>query len=115
VLAAAGLVALDTMIDRLAEDHENARTLAEGLDQLSGVEIDLTRVQTNIVYFRLAGMSSADFLAACSKLGLRGGATGPDQVRFVTHYGITAADVKQALAICHDALADGLPGGIAAR
>jgi threonine aldolase len=104
VLAAAGLVALDTMVDRLAEDHENARTLAEGLAELRGIDCDLTRVQTNIVYFRLAGTSPADFLAACAKLGLRGGATGPDQVRFVTHYGITAADIKQALTICRDAL-----------
>jgi len=104
VLAAAGLVALETMIDRLAEDHENARTLAEGLAELSGVECDLTRVQTNIVYFRLAGVTSAEFLAACSKAGLRGGTPGPDQVRFVTHHGITSTDIKQALAICRDAL-----------
>jgi threonine aldolase len=104
VLAAAGLVALETMVDRLAEDHENARTLAEGLAELNGIDCDLTRVQTNIVYFRLAGTSSADFLAACARLGLRGGAPGPDQVRFVTHHGITGADIKQALTICRDAL-----------
>jgi len=104
VLAAAGLVALDTMIDRLAEDHENARSLAEGLAELTGVECDLTRVQTNIVFFRLTGTSAADFLAGCAKLGLRGGASGPDRVRFVTHYGITSADIKQALTICRDAL-----------
>jgi threonine aldolase len=104
VLAAAGLVALDTMVDRLAEDHENARTLAEGLAGMPGVDCDLTRVQTDIVSFRLTGMSAADFLAACSKLGLRGGAAAPDRVRFVTHYGITAADIKQALTICRDAL-----------
>ena len=104
VLAAAGLVALNTMIDRLAEDHENARSLAEGLAELTGVECDLTRVQTNIVFFRLTGTSAADFLAGCAKLGLRGGASGPDRVRFVTHYGITGADIKQALTICRDAL-----------
>jgi threonine aldolase len=104
VMAAAGLVALDTMVDRLAEDHENARTLAEGLAELPGVDCDLSRVQTDIVFFRLTGVSSADFLAACGKLGLRGGASSPDQVRFVTHHGITAADIKQALTICRDAL-----------
>ena len=104
VMAAAGLVALDTMVDRLAEDHENARTLAEGLAELPGVDCDLTRVQTDIVFFRLTGVSSAEFLAACAKLGLRGGASGPALVRFVTHHGITAADIKQALTICRDAL-----------
>jgi threonine aldolase len=104
VLAAAGLVALDTMIDRLAEDHENARTLAEGLAALPGIDCDLSRVQTNIVSFGLTGRHSGDFLAACAKLGLRGGAPGPDRVRFVTHHGITAADIKEALVICRDAL-----------
>jgi threonine aldolase len=104
VLAAAGLVALDTMVDRLAEDHENARTLAEGLAGMPGIDCDLSRVQTDIVSFRLTGMTAADFLAGCARLGLRGGASGPDRVRFVTHHGITDADVKQALTICRDAL-----------
>jgi threonine aldolase len=104
VLAAAGLVALDTMVDRLAEDHENARTLAEGLAGMPGIDCDLSRVQTDIVSFRLTGMNSADFLAGCAKLGLRGGASGPDRVRFVTHHGITDADIKQALTVCREAL-----------
>ncbi len=51
VVAAAGIVALETMVDRLHEDHENARLLAEGLAQIEGIEIDLKRVQTNIVIF----------------------------------------------------------------
>lgn len=104
VLAAAGLVALETMAGRLAEDHENARTLAEGLAGLPGIDCDLSRVQTNIVYFRLAGMTSAQFLAACSKLGLLGGAPGRDLVRFVTHHGITGAGIQRALEICRHAL-----------
>jgi threonine aldolase len=104
VLAAAGLVALETMIGRLAEDHENARTLAEGLAQLPGVECDLTRVQTNIVYFQLLHMDSARFLAACSQRGLLGTAPAADQVRFVTHNGISGADVRCALDICHQVL-----------
>jgi threonine aldolase len=104
VLAAAGLVALETMVDRLAEDHDNARTLAEGLAELPGVDCDLTRVQTNIVYFRLDRMASAEFLAACSGRGLLGGGPGQHLVRFVTHHGITGDDIQQALAICRDAL-----------
>jgi threonine aldolase len=104
VLAAAGLVALETMVDRLAEDHDNARTLAEGLAELPGVDCDLTRVQTNIVYFKLDRMASAEFLAACSGRGLLGGGPGQHLVRFVTHHGITGDDIQQALAICRDAL-----------
>src|SRR5262249_58214683 len=57
VLAAAGLWALDHMVDRLADDHANARTLAEGLAELPGGRIDLSRGQTNIVRFELTSMS----------------------------------------------------------
>src|SRR5262249_52526643 len=69
VLAAAGLWALDHMVDRLVDDHANARTLAEGLAELPGVRIDLTRVQTNIVRFELTGTSASDFLAGCRERG----------------------------------------------
>ena len=104
VLAAAGLVAMETMIDRLADDHANARALAEGLAQMPGVRCDLTRVQTNIVYFRLIQISSASFLAACAQQGLLGTAPSADEVRFVTHNGISGADVQRALTICHQIL-----------
>jgi threonine aldolase len=83
VLAAAGLYALDHMVDRLAEDHANARTLAEGLAEMDGVSIELSRVQSNIVYFRLTRMSAKDF---------------------VTHYGIEPADVQHALEVCNRVL-----------
>jgi threonine aldolase len=104
VLAAAGLVALDTMVDRLADDHHNARALAEGLAGLPGIDCDLSRVHTNLVYFRLKQTDAASFLAACSGGGLLGGALGPDLVRFVTHHGIGPADVQRALVICREAL-----------
>jgi threonine aldolase len=104
VLAAAGLVALDTMVDRLADDHRNARALAEGLAELPGIDCDLSRVQTNLVYFRLKNTDAAGFLAACSGEGLLGGAMGADLVRFVTHHGIGPADAQRALTICRDIL-----------
>ena len=104
VLAAAGLVALEEMVDRLADDHANARVLAEGLAGLPGIDCDLSRVQTNLVYFRLKTMDAAGFVAACSGEGLLGGAMGADLVRFVTHHGIEAADVQRALVICRDVL-----------
>ena len=104
VLAAAGVVALDTMVDRLAEDHANARTLAEGLAELPGVTCDLSRVQTNIVYFDVAGMTGLAFEDECRKHDLLGGATAEHRVRFVTHNGITAQDVQAALKICEEVL-----------
>ena len=100
VLAAAGLVALDKMVDRLAEDHANARTLAEGLSELPDVSCDLSRVQTNLVYFDVARLTAAEFQDGCRRRGLLGEATGRQRVRFVTHNGITAADVQAALQIC---------------
>ena len=104
VLAAAGLIALEEMVDRLAEDHANARTLAEGLSELSGLRCDLGRVQTNLVYFDVETMPAQAFADECTKRGLLGGATGPRSVRFVTHYGIDAADVQSALKICEEVL-----------
>ena len=104
VLAAAGLYALDRRVDRLADDHANARTLAEGLAELPGVDVDLARVQTNIVIFRPTRISAADFLAASRARGLLGGPMGAGRVRFVTHFGIGPADVQTALAVCQEVL-----------
>jgi threonine aldolase len=104
VLAAAGLWALDHMVDRLAEDHANARTLAEGLAELPGVAIDLDRVQTNIVRFTVTSMPAPEFARACRERGVLGGASWRG-IRFVTHYGIEVADVQRTLAVCADVLA----------
>jgi threonine aldolase len=103
VLAAAGLIALDEMVDRLAEDHANARTLAEGLSELPGVRCDLSRVQTNLVYFDL-DMAAQRFTDECAKRGVLSDATGPRRMRFVTHYGIDAGDIQTALKVCEDVL-----------
>ena len=104
VLAAAGLIALDRMVDRLAEDHANARTLAEGLAELPGVRCDLSRVQTNLVYFDLESMPAQMFTEECTKRGLLSDWVTPYKMRFVTHYGIGAADIQDALRICEEVL-----------
>ena len=104
VLAAAGLVALDQMVDRLAEDHANARTLAEGLSEMPGVRCDLSRVQTNLVYFDVETMPAQAFLDECAKRGVISEPTGPHTIRFVTHFGIDAGDIQSALKVCEDVL-----------
>jgi threonine aldolase len=104
VLAAAGLVGLDTMVDRLAEDHANARTLAEGLAETPGISCDLSRVQTNLVYFNVTKLSGKQFEEGCRQRGLLGEALDPQRVRFVTHNGISAGDVQAALEICHEVM-----------
>ncbi len=104
VLAAAGLIALDHMVDRLAQDHANARTLAEGLSEMPGVTCDLSRVQTNLVFFELDAIPAQQFEDECARRGLLGGAVSPNRVRFVTHYGIDSEDVQSALRICEEVL-----------
>ncbi len=99
VIAAAGIVALQEMIGRLAEDHRNARRLAEGVSAMGLAQVDPERVRTNIVYVDLdpAGPSAAETVARLAEEGIRVGATGPRQFRAVTHYGITEADIERAL------------------
>jgi threonine aldolase len=104
VLAAAGLIALESMVDRLADDHANARTLAEGLAEMPGVSCDLRRVHTNLVFFDLEKMSALAFNDECAKRGLLADWSGPTRMRFVTHYGIDAEDVQSALKVCGEVL-----------
>jgi threonine aldolase len=101
IIAAAGIVALETMIDRLAEDHANARRLAEGIATIGGLATDPARVQTNILYCDLAGgrFSDTEFIQRLAQKGLRLSHTGPARFRMLTHYGIGAADIDAALAI----------------
>lgn len=99
VIAAAGIVALEEMVDRLHEDHEHARILAEGIAELPDVRIDLDTVQTNIVVFRLDPVrwTPAAFIAAMREQGVLLGGFGDDRLRFVTHYGIERTDIDRAL------------------
>jgi threonine aldolase len=61
-------------------------------------------VQTNLVYFDLTRSSGADFQEECRRRGVLGEALDPQRVRFVTHYGISAADISAALGICQEVL-----------
>jgi threonine aldolase len=99
VLAAAGLVALDGMIERLAEDHANARALAEALHDASTLPVDPARVQTNIMVFRLPDAGQAEtYRAALRQDGVLVSHMGGGLIRAVTHYGITAEDCRVAAA-----------------
>lgn len=101
VLAAAGLVALDQMIDRLAEDHENARLLAHGIAEIPGLLLDPGTVRTNIVFFDYAAHRRPvqQFIQELDEAGVRMWSLGPNRVRAVTHYGIDRADIEAALSV----------------
>ena len=95
VLAAAGLVAVETMSERLGEDHERARLLAEGLARLPGVSVDLESVQTNMVYATLS--DAAAKVEQLKHAGVLVNAVGPSSLRFVTHADLAEGDVELAL------------------
>lgn len=98
ILAAAGLVALDSMVERLAEDHDNARRLAEGLAGLPGLRLDLDRVQTNIVIFHVEREGGAgDLVAGCLARKVKIHQTGPRSIRCVTHKDVDRDDIDRAL------------------
>jgi threonine aldolase len=101
IIAAAGIVALEQMVERIAQDHKNARRLAEGIARIEGLSIDLTRTQTNIVYFELAAKRlAADRLATeLGKKGVKLLPVGPCRLRAVTHYGISAEDIDLTLTV----------------
>ena len=97
VIAAAGLVALDTMIDRLAEDHEHARLFAEHLAEIPGVTIDLSRVQTNIVIFEPpSNWTATGFLEAAREAGVWLVPFGGRRIRAVTHADVSRDDCLDA-------------------
>jgi threonine aldolase len=99
VIAAAGLVAIDEVLPRLAEDHATARRLGELLAEIPGVELDLDTVETNILCFALgdhAGVSAGELSARLAAEGVLVHALGANLVRMVTHYHITMDDVEDA-------------------
>jgi len=106
VIAAAGLVALHSMVDRLAEDHALARDLAEGLADLPGVEIDPTLVETNIVICRLAAGAEAcvELVRSLKAREVLVSQLTPDTVRFVTHRHIDRRAIEIALSAVSAAL-----------
>jgi len=105
VLAAAGAIALHEMPKRLAEDHANARLLADAVKNEAGAEIDLAAVQTNIVIFQLKGEGDATaFCAGLKQRSVLASAIGPHSVRFVTHYDVSRAECEKAAAVVAEQL-----------
>jgi threonine aldolase len=98
IIAAAGIYALENMVDRLEEDHANARRLAEGLAPLPGLDIDLEKAQSNILIFDVTGeINAEEFAGRMADEDVRFNPIGPTQVRMVTHYGIERSDIDVAI------------------
>ena len=99
VLAAAGIVALNEMVDRLADDHANARKLADGLAEMPGLSIDPSLIKTDIVYFEVKrdDMTVEELVKRLEAQAVRMLPVGPGRIRAVTHYHITSDDIDYVL------------------
>ena len=101
VIAAAGIVALETMVERLREDHENARVLAEGLAEFPGITVDLRWVQTNIVMFDMErkDIDAKGLVLKLAGQGVKCLDAGPNRIRMVTHKDVDRAGILHALEV----------------
>lgn len=104
ILAAAGLISLDRMVDRLAEDHVHARTLAEAVAAMPGLVVDLASVQTNIVIIRVdrgdrprSTAAAEELVKGCAARKVKIHAMGPAAIRCVTHKDVDAEDIRRAV------------------
>jgi threonine aldolase len=108
ILAAAGIVALEEMVDRLEEDHRHARLLAEGIADIPGVHLDLESVRTNIIFFELEEDVPFSAQEIAGRMRENGnvwvGSRGSRSFRAVTHYWIGQAEVKVFLDLLDEIL-----------
>src|SRR6266478_5322618 len=107
VIAAAALYALEHNWDRLAEDHDNAHRLASGIANIKGLECEVERMQTNLVFFEVKkpGWTAAKLVAACKERGVGLGANSATRIRAVTHLDVNRGDIDTALKVINDVMA----------
>ncbi len=107
VIAAAALYALEHNWDRLAEDHDNARHLASGIANIKGLECEVEKMQTNLVFFEVKkpGWTAPRLVQACKERGVGIGASSPSRIRAVTHLDVNRGDIDTALKVISDVLA----------
>ena len=108
VIAAAGIVAVEKMVDRLRDDHSNAQTLAQGLASIEGISLEPADVQTNIVVYNVAGLgiSGDEWVSKLNEFGVKAGGLEGSRVRMVTHRGIEEDDIEYALGVAKKAAAE---------
>jgi threonine aldolase len=101
VLAAAGLIALEKMPERLKEDHDNAQVLARGLAEMAGIKIDPRKVATNILVFNISEtrMNTAEFSRRLAERNVLAAGIDPENMRFVTHMDVSQQDCESALEV----------------
>jgi threonine aldolase len=103
IIAAAGVYALTHNVERLSEDHENAKVIARALCNSPWARMDLADVATNIIYFRTPGRDAEAIVKSLAEIGILSWATAADQVRFVTHLDISKGDAREIAGIIEKA------------
>ena len=96
IVAAAGIVALDSMIDRMQEDHDSARHIASRMAEMKGISVDPENIQTNIIRFNVPAHTGNEIAARMKEEGvyINGG---DSDLRIVTHYGVSSEDYEFAI------------------
>lgn len=104
IIAAAGIIAIEKMVDRLREDHENARLLAEGLAEIPGISLDMEAIQTNIVFYDVSGLgiTGNEWVSKLKDEGIIASARQGGRVRMVTYRGIEREDIEHTLQIAEN-------------
>ena len=102
IIAAAGKIALTEMVERLAEDHSNARKLALGLAEINGIEIQPEELPTNLEFFKVPEGRSKEFATKLGQKGIKVGEREDSRWRLVTHYGITSDDIDYSLEVINN-------------
>ncbi|MEX2426160.1 MAG: GntG family PLP-dependent aldolase [Thermomicrobiaceae bacterium] len=107
IVAAAGVYALEHNVERMADDHENARRLASGLSAINGIELVHDSIDTNLVFFDVSGTgkSAPDIAAALKEKGVLMGAQGRTRFRAVTHIDVSKDDIETALSAMNEVVA----------
>ena len=108
ILAACGIISLEKMVDRLAEDHENCQKLGKGLSEINGIEADLSSADTNMLFFKveIGNRDPEDVRQALEKRGVLALYLTPTIWRMVTHYDVDADDVDKAIRAWSDVLTE---------
>ena len=101
IIAACGVVALESMVTRLAEDHANARKLAQGLSKIPGIVIEPEKLPTNLVFFEVEAENRVELAAKLEERGIKGGMP-VRRWRFALHYGITSDDIDYTLEVIEE-------------
>jgi threonine aldolase len=114
IIAAPGIIALEKMIDRLEEDHRNAKRLAEEIARINGIAVDMERVQTNMVLVDIRGLKVTDelFLSKLKENGVLALTNAKNKVRMVTHRGIEKEHIERAITAMENVVEE-LSGGLA--